>query len=102
MPTVYTFDSGLKTIVKIVKRGKVWVIYRLKEIKVDRLGNKLFDFETTPYASWHYKPFEDKDVSLTPDPYYEDVKTWCSYHITQILGVFELQERFSLAAFTQQ
>ena len=100
-PPVYVFDSGLKSLVKIVKRGRVWCVYRLDTVKVDRIGNTVFIFEDCPYASWHYKPFEDKDVSSTPDQYLKDIKCWQPHKIQRILGLLELSEKFSLAALIE-
>jgi len=77
--TVYAFDANLHTVVKIQKRGATWCVYRLKEVQVRRnrpFGQLAFIFEEHPLESWHYKPFEDKDVSDRPDIYYEDVKRW--------------------------
>lgn len=86
---------------KIAKRGIVWCVYRLDTVKVDSVGNTVFTFEDFPYSRWHYKPFEDKDVSSTPDEFLEDVKRWQPHKIQTIIGHLELSEKFSLAAFVE-
>jgi len=83
MPPVYTFDCGLKTVVKIVKRGVRWAVYRLDHIEISRKGKVRFVFEKKPYRSWSYKPFEDKDVTRKPDVFLEDVKRWEPFKIVR-------------------
>jgi len=82
---VYTFDASLKTIVKIVKRGSRWAVYKLEKIVVYKGGKREFFFEEKASETWSYKPFEDKDVSNSPEPYFEDVKRWQPWKITHRL-----------------
>ena len=99
MPAVYTFDRSLQSLVKIAKRGLVWAVYRLDTVKIDRIGNTIFIFEDFAHVRWHYKPFEDKDVSSTPDQWLDEVKRWQPHKIQHMLRVFNLSEKFSLAAY---
>lgn len=76
---VYAYDrtDGL---VKIVKRGTKYCIYRLKEVEVDlihwipREEKHKFIFETKNTSCYGYKPYDDEDVSNDPDIYYRDVE----------------------------
>lgn len=87
---VYTFDRS-RGLVKIIKRGNVWAVYRIKEIQERekvfadpmRMSEKRykFVFEARAIATHSYKPFEDRDVSNNPDSFVEDVRTWQPYTI---------------------
>ena len=74
----FTTADGL---VKIVKRAKGYYVYRLKEIIVDRRGNKKFIFDKHYLKKWPYKPYEDSDVFPYPDIFYRDVARWEPYMI---------------------
>jgi len=73
--TVYTFDSGMRTLVKIEKHGKKWCVYRLEKV-ILRGRHPKFIFEQKPFESWSYQPFEDKDVKGDPEVFLEDIKRW--------------------------
>ena len=87
---VYTFD-GSRNLVKIVKRGSVWAVYRIKEIQwwdkvfADPMRTTetkyTFIWEKKAIATHSYKPFEDGDVANTPDSFIEDVKCWQPYKL---------------------
>jgi hypothetical protein len=78
---VYCFDTVLHSVVKIVKRGKIWVIYRLKSVKVDRHEKPIkWTFETHAFETWDYKPFEDEDVVNEIDTsFLTDIKRWTPF-----------------------
>ena len=72
---VFTFDVNMATMVKIEKRGKTYRVYRLEKVVMTKRGLG-FIFEEHPYESWSYKPYEDKDVSVRPVDFFENVKRW--------------------------
>ena len=82
---VYTFDRT-EGLIKIVKHGKRWCIYRVKAIKwwTKHFKNPMrssekrykFSWQDHPVKTWHYKPFEDSDVSNNPEDFIADVKIW--------------------------
>ncbi|MCK4260094.1 MAG: hypothetical protein KAX49_14035 [Halanaerobiales bacterium] len=83
---VYTFDNGSRNLVKIVKRGKRWAVYQLKEIQWwDKVfadyrrsteTRYKFIWEKKAINTYSYKPFEDADVTNYPDSFISDVKRW--------------------------
>jgi len=83
--TVYTFDSGMHTLVRIEKHGIKWCVYRLEKVILTTRAvlhggmtdkHPRFIFEQKPCESWSYQPFEDKDVKGDPEVFLEDVKRW--------------------------
>lgn len=81
----YVFDmtSGL---VKIAKHGNKYSVYRLKEIQESynlysgKTKHK-FVWESSPTESHNYKPYDESDVSRSPEIYIESVKRWNPYKI---------------------
>lgn len=74
---VYVFDGCLKELVKIVKKGKYYYIYRLKKVVITLISKKIkFEFEKHYYDKTTYKPYEEKDVSSVPDVFLEDIQVW--------------------------
>jgi len=61
LKTLYVEDQT-RGAVKIIKRGKVWAVYRLDQVIVARDGKRTFKFENRAFETWSYPPFEDKDV----------------------------------------
>ena len=75
--SVFTFDAGLHNVVKIEKHGKKWYAYRLeKVILVQGDKHPSFIFAKSPFGSWSYQPFEDKDVKRDPETFLADVRRW--------------------------
>ena len=84
---VYAYDNT-DGLVKIIKKGRRYCIYRLKEIQVinkdigffasyghrDPSEKHKYVFEKQKVACFGYKPYDDKDVSNNPDMFYDDVE----------------------------
>jgi len=67
--------------IKIVGKHGKYYVHALKEIQVplttsSDLKRPHWVWETTPYETWMYKPYDDKDVSLTQAAVFESVTTW--------------------------
>jgi len=80
--TVYAWDNGNHTVVKIEKHGKKWYVYRLEKVILPAAPNTYphqFIFSKKPFGSWSYQPFEDKDVKGDPEVFITDVKRWQSH-----------------------
>ena len=88
---VYVFDNG-QGLVKIVKHGSRYRVYRVKEIRwwykifknPMRLREKRYKitWEKRPIKTHEYKPYEDKDVSNNPLDYIEGVKRMQEHKIS--------------------
>jgi len=85
MVNKYVFDmtSGL---VKIVKRGTKYNVYKLREIQESHnlySGKRKYKFiwERTPSESHSYKPYDESDVSGNPEIFINSVMTWNPYKV---------------------
>lgn len=89
MTSKYVFDttSGL---VKIVERKGKYYVYRLKDLEVyPKRGHSFlsgehifkFKWETTASETHGYKPYDEGDVSSSPDVYISDVRRWHPYKV---------------------
>ena len=87
---VYVFDMS-DGLVKILKKGKGWAVYRLKEVQwwrkvfADPMRGEedryKFIWETKAIKTHPYKPFESGDVSDNPNVFIEDVRRFQDYKI---------------------
>jgi hypothetical protein len=84
MDNVYVYDmtDGL---VKISEKGGNYYVYPLKEVRLKKGQKPNFVFEKRPKKTWNYKPYEDEDVSLTPQPFLDDVKKFSFYKLRQVI-----------------
>jgi len=78
--TVYAFDRS-KGAVKITERRGRFYIYRLRLVRWPRTSVS-FHWEPKASESWHYKPYEDRDVFHSPSLMLEDIRTWTPYVIS--------------------
>lgn len=87
---VYAYGKDL---VKIVKRGNSYKVYPLDriikaQVRYKREGELRywykFEWDSKPRETWHYKPYEDKDVSteLTLSDV-EETRKWSNHKISQ-------------------
>ena len=87
---VYVYDNS-DGLVKIIKRGNKYCIYRLKEIQVKLLHwvphqeKHKYVFEKQKVSCYGYKPYDDKDVSNDPDVFYDDVKRKNYHKINKVV-----------------
>jgi len=85
MSVVYVYSSS-DGLVKIVRRGNFYYVYRLDKIYYDyRTKKKKFVFERHYCDKIPYKPYKDDEVSYTPDVFFEDVKRMEFYKIIPML-----------------
>ena len=86
MATVYV---GNKThcVVKITDHNGRYSVYRLHEVQVplsssSNLKRPKWVWESEPFETWTYKPYEANDVTMMPDTLLPFVKTWanCKVH----------------------
>lgn len=92
--SLFVFDSGSQNLIKITKRGKKYYVYRLKDVlEFPAKGRSYysghytykFTWEPTAIAVHNYKPYEDSDVSSSPDVYIEQIKRWTPFKIRKMI-----------------
>ena len=84
MASVYVYDrtDGL---VKITQKEDKYYVYPLKEVRLKKGEKPNFVFSDSAIKTWGYKPYEDDDVSPTPQPYLDDVKKFAFYKLRQVI-----------------
>jgi len=92
LPTV--FAETRNCAVKIAKRGKYWSVYRLENVKCKKVERSTythktktsgckFNWQKRPTESFHYPPFEKKDVYNKPEPLIDHIVKMCRVKLSQ-------------------